>query len=150
MEDGSKQSFTLASLGIVTGDYTEDGKLHIMGDADDPTYSGETNKLKAMLESNPEIFQQVIAGTGDADGIGEQLYDSLSTAMKRTSTSRSMTFYEDIALEDQMKDYDDEVDKWQERLQKLEDKYYEQFAAMESAMAALQQQQSYLSGLMGM
>ena len=49
-----------------------------------------------------------------------------------------------------MKDYDDEVDKWQERLQKLEDKYYEQFAAMESAMAALQQQQSYLSGLMGM
>ncbi len=150
MEDGSKQSFTLASLGIVTGDYTENGKLHIMGDADDPTYSGETNKLKAMLESNPEIFQQVIAGTGEANGIGEQLYDSLATAMKRTSTSRSLTFYDDITMEEQMKDYDDEVDKWQERLQKLEDKYYEQFAAMESAMAALQQQQSYLSGLMGM
>ena len=150
MEDGSKQSFTLASLGIVTGDYTENGKLHILGDEDDLTYSGETNKLKAMLESNPEIFQQVIAGTGDANGIGEQLYSSLSDAMKRTSTSRSLTFYDDITLEDQMKDYDEEVDKWQERLQKLEDKYYEQFAAMESAMAALQQQQSYLSGLMGM
>lgn len=150
MEDGSKQSFTLASLGIVTGDYTENGKLHILGDEDDPTYSGETNKLKAMLESNPDIFQQVIAGTGDADGIGEQLYDSLGTAMKRTSTSRSMTFYDDITMEEQMKDYEEDVDKWQERLQKLEDKYYEQFSAMESAMAALQQQQSYLSSLMGM
>ena len=150
MEDGSKQSFTLASLGIVTGDYTENGKLHILGDADDSTYSGETNKLKSMLESNPDIFQQVIAGTGDANGIGEQLYDSLATSMKRTSTSRSLTFYDDITMEDQMKDYNDEVDKWQEKLQKLEDRYYEQFAAMESAMAALQQQQSYLSGLMGM
>lgn len=149
MEDGSKQSFTLASLGIVTGDYTENGKLHILGDADDPTYSGETNKLKAMLESNPDIFQQVIAGTGDANGIGEQLYDSLAASMKRTSTSRSLTFYDDITMEEQMKDYDEDVDKWQEKLQKLEDRYYEQFAAMESAMAALQQQQSYLAGLMG-
>lgn len=149
MEDGSKQSFTLASLGIVTGDYTENGKLHILGDADDPTYAGETNKLKAMLESNPDIFQQVIAGTGDANGLGEQLYDSLAQSMKRTSTSRSLTFYDDITMEEQMKDYDEDVDKWQEKLQKLEDRYYEQFAAMESAMAALQQQQSYLAGLMG-
>ncbi|MBQ8166066.1 MAG: flagellar filament capping protein FliD, partial [Lachnospiraceae bacterium] len=31
MADGSKQNFTLASLGIVTGDYTENGKLHILG-----------------------------------------------------------------------------------------------------------------------
>ncbi len=150
MEDGSTQKFSLASLGIVTGDYTEKGKLHILGDEDDETYSAETNKLKAMLESNPEIFSQIMAGNGDNDGIGNQLYSSLTTAMKRTSTSRSMTFYDDITMEEQMKDYEDEVDKWEERLLKIEDKYYEQFAAMESAMAALQQQQSYLSSLMGM
>lgn len=150
MEDGSEKSFTLASLGIVTGDYTENGKLHILGDEDDPSYASETNKLKEALEANPEIFQQMFAGSKEKPGIGTQLYDSLATSMKRTSTSRSMTFYEDITMEEQMKDYEDEVEKWQEKLQKLEDKYYDQFAAMESAMAALQQQQSYLAGLMGM
>lgn len=149
MADGSKQQFTLASLGIVTGNYTEDGKLHILGDEDDTTYSSETNKLKAALEANPEIFQQVFAGTGDANGIGEQLYESLGKSMARTSTSRSLTFYDDITMEEQMKDYEDEVDKWEEKLKKIEDKYYDQFAAMESAMAALQQQQSYIAGLMG-
>ncbi len=149
MADGSKQQFTLASLGIVTGDYTEDGKLHILGDEDDTTYSSETNKLKAALEANPDIFQQVFAGTGDANGIGEQLYDSLANSMKRTSTSRSLTFYDDITMEEQMKDYEDEVDKWEDKLKAMEDKYYDQFAAMESAMAALQQQQSYIAGLMG-
>ena len=49
-----------------------------------------------------------------------------------------------------MKDYEEDVDKWQEKLQQIEDKYYDQFAAMESAMAALQQQQSYIASLMGM
>ncbi|MBQ9936672.1 MAG: flagellar filament capping protein FliD [Lachnospiraceae bacterium] len=150
MEDGSKQTFTLASLGIVTGDYTEKGKLHILGDEDDSTYSSETNKLKAALEANPEIFAQVFAGAGEANGIGEQLYDSLTKSMARTSTSRSLTFYDDISMEEQMKDYEDDVEKWQEKLQKIEDKYYDQFAAMESAMAALQQQQSYIASLMGM
>ena len=149
MADGSKQNFTLASLGIVTGNYTEDGKLHILGDEDDTTYSSETNKLKAALEANPEIFQQVFAGTGDANGIGEQLYESLGKSMARTSTSRSLTFYDDITMEEQMKDYEDEVDKWEDKLKAMEDKYYDQFAAMESAMAALQQQQSYIAGLMG-
>ncbi|MBR3834077.1 MAG: flagellar filament capping protein FliD [Lachnospiraceae bacterium] len=150
MDDGTEKSFSLASLGIVTGDYSENGKLHILGDEDDTAYASETNKLKEALEANPEIFQQVFAGGGSNPGIGTQLYDSLATSMKRTSSSRSMTFYEDITMEEQMKDYEDEVDKWQEKLQKLEDKYYDQFAAMESAMAALQQQQSYIAGLMGM
>ena len=149
MADGSKKSYTLASLGIVTGNYTENGKLHIVGDEDDPTYSSQTNTLKATLEANPDIFSQIFAGDGESKGIGEHLYDSLTTAMKRTSTSRALTFYDDITMEEQVKDYEDEVDKWKEKLQKMEDKYYDQFAAMESAMAMLQQQQSYLAGLMG-
>lgn len=150
MEDGSTQSFTLASLGIVTGDYTENGKLHILGDEDDATYSSETNKLKAALEANPEIFSQVFAGTKENPGIGTQMYDSLNKSMARTTTSRSLTFYDDITMEEQLSDYEDEVEKWEEKLQAMEDKYYDQFAAMESAMAVLQQQQSYISSLMGM
>lgn len=148
-KDGNEQSFSLASLGIVTGDWTEKGKLHIMGDPDDPEYAAEENKLKEALSANPEIFSQVFVGDKENPGIGTQLYSSLQTAMKRTETSRSLTFYNDITLEEQLEDKDDEIDKWAEKLQDLEDKYYEQFAAMEAAMAKMQSQQSYIAQLMG-
>lgn len=149
MDDGTEKQFTLASLGIVTGDYSENGKLHILGDEDDSTYSSETNKLKEALESNPEIFAQVFAGDKENPGIGFEMYNSLSKAMAHTSSSSSLTFYDDITLNDDIDDIDDEIDKWNEKLQKMEDKYYDQFAAMETAMAKLQSQQSYLSSLLG-
>lgn len=148
-KDGNEKTFTLASLGIVTGDWTERGKLHIMGDPDDAEYAAEENKLKAALSANPEIFSQVFVGDKENPGIGTQLYSSLQTAMKRTETSRSLTFYNDITLEEQMDAKDDEIDKWEQKLQDLEDKYYKQFAAMESAMAEMQNQQSYIAQLMG-
>ena len=148
-KDGNEQTVTLASLGIVTGDYSEKGKLHIMGDSDDAAYASETNKLKAALENNPEIFSQAFVGDKENPGIGAQLYSSLTKAMGRSESSHSLTFYDDITLDDKIDDKDDEIDKWQEKLQKLEDKYYDQFAAMESAMAAMQSQQSYISALMG-
>lgn len=150
MEDGSKQTFTLASLGIVTGDYSEKGKLHIMGDPDDEAYASQTNKLKQALEDNPEIFSQVFAGTKENQGFGYQMYDYLNTAMKHTENSSALTFYDDISMKKDIDDADDEIDKWQEKLADMEDKYYKQFGAMETAMAKLQQQQSYLSSLMGM
>jgi len=149
-KDGNTKTVTLASLGIVTGDYTEKGKLHIEGDEDDENYSSKTNKLKAALENNPEIFSQVFAGNKDKQGLGFQMYDYLNSAMKRTTTSSSLTFYNDISLKDEIKGKDDEVDKWEEKLQKMEDKYYKQFGAMETAMAKMQEQQSYISQLMGM
>ncbi len=148
-KDGNEKTYTLASLGIVTGDYSENGKLHIMGDEDDAEYAAETNKLRAALESNPEIFSQLFAGDKENPGIGTQLYSSLTKAMSRSETSHSLTFYDDITLDDKIDDKEDEIDKWEEKLQALEDKYYDQFAAMETAMAKLQSQQSYISALMG-
>lgn len=148
-KDGNEKRYTLASLGIVTGDYSENGKLHIMGDEDDAEYAAETNKLKAALESNPEIFSQLFVGDKENPGLGTQLYSSLSKAMGRSETSHSLTFYDDITLDDKIDDKEDEIDKWTEKLQALEDKYYDQFAAMETAMAKLQSQQSYISALMG-
>lgn len=148
-KDGNEKQYTLSSLGIVTGDYSENGKLHIMGDEDDAEYASETNKLKAALSSNPEIFSQLFVGDKENQGLGSQLYSSLTKAMARTESSHSLTFYNDITLDDQIDDKEDEIDKWEEKLQDLEDKYYDQFAAMETAMAKLQSQQSYISSLMG-
>lgn len=150
MEDGSTKTMTLASLGIVTGDYTENGKLHILGDEDDDQYSSETNTLKNLLESGSDIVGQVIGGSTNTSGVGTQMYDYLRKSMTRIEGVRStQTFYNDKTLDSEIDDYDDDIDKWDEKLQNLEDKYYDQFSKMESAMAKLQSQQSYLSSLFG-
>lgn len=148
-KDGNETTMTLASLGIVTGDYSEKGKLHILGDPDDAAYAAETNKLKEALSATPEIFSQAFVGDKDNPGIGTQLYSSLQKAMGRTEASHSLTFYNDITLDEEITEKDSEIDKWAEKLQALEDKYYKQFGAMESAMAKLQSQQSYIASLMG-
>ena len=150
MEDGSTKTMTLASLGIVTGDYTENGKLHILGDEDDDQYSSETNTLKNLLESGSDIVGQVIGGSTNTSGVGTQMYDYLRKSMTRIEGVRStQTFYNDKTLDSEIDDYEDDIDKWDEKLQNLEDKYYDQFSKMESAMAKLQSQQSYLSSLFG-
>lgn len=150
MADGSTKTMTLASLGIVTGDYTENGKLHILGDEDDDQYSSETNTLRNLLESGSDIVGQVIGGSTNTSGVGTQMYDYLRKSMTRIEGVRStQTFYNDKTLDSEIDDYDDDIDKWDEKLQNLEDKYYDQFSKMESAMAKLQSQQSYLSSLFG-
>lgn len=150
LSDGTTKTMTLSSLGIVTGDYSENGKLHIMGDADDEDYATQENKLRAALESDDGIVGQIIGGTKDNPGVGTQMYNYLQKSMSRIEGTRSsMTFYNDKTMDNEIDDYDDEIDKWEEKLQNLEDKYYNQFSKMEAAMAKMQSQQSYLSSLFG-
>lgn len=150
LADGSTKTMALSSLGIVTGDYSENGKLHIMGDPDDEDYAAQDNKLRAALESDDGIVGQILGGTKDNPGVGSQMYTYLQKSMSRIEGTRSsMTFYNDKTMDSEIDDYDDEIEKWEEKLQNLEDKYYNQFAKMESAMAKMQSQQSYLSSLFG-
>ena len=150
LSDGTTQTMSLASIGIVTGDYSENGKLHIMGDPDDEEYASQENKLRAALEGNDNLVSQIIGGTTENKGVGTQMYEYLQKSMARIEGTRSsQTFYNDKTLDSEIDDYDDEIDKWEEKLQNLEDKYYNQFSKMEAAMAKMQSQQSYLSSLFG-
>ncbi len=150
LADGTTQTMSLASIGIVTGDYSENGKLHIMGDPDDEEYASQENKLRAALEGNDNLVSQIIGGTTENKGVGTQLYEYLQKSMTRIEGVRStQTFYNDKTIDSEIDDYDDEIDKWEEKLQNLEDKYYNQFSKMEAAMAKMQSQQSYLSSLFG-
>lgn len=135
--------YSLSSFGINTGEWSEKGLLHLDGDADDALTSGNTDKLKAAIAANPEAVTKTLAG------LGSKLYDYLMKAQKKTTTSSSQTFYDDVTLDADIKAQKDNVKKQQEKMQDEEDKYYSQFSKMESAMAKLQSQQSYLSGLFG-
>lgn len=140
--DGKK--YSLASFGIKTStDYTEKGKLHIFGDEDDDTYSSETNKLMDALENNPDAVMKTLAEAG------QKLYDSLTKKMSKTSLSSALTFYNDKQMDDAQAEYKKKIQEMEKKLTQLEDKYYKQFSAMETALTKMQNSASSVTSFFG-
>ena len=82
----------------------------------------------------------------------QKLSGKLYDAMKKIeSVSDNYTsfgnFYNDKKLTSEYVDQQKQIDKWDKYVADIEEKYYKQFTAMESAMSSLQSQQSYISQL---
>ena len=138
------KNYALSSFGIMTStNYQEGGLLHIYGDKDDSTYASEDDKLRKAIEDNPEAL---IATLTDVFG---NLRKVMSDKMAGSKTSSALTFYEDIKMKDDLKQYEKDVKSWEDKLAEIEESYYKKFTAMETAMAKLQSQQSSLSSLFG-
>lgn len=141
--DGKK--YSLANFGIGTSkDYTEKGLLHIDGDPDDAAFSTLTNKLMKALESDPEIVSEVLSKTIS------NLYKEVDKNIKAIPNVRSaFTFYNDKLMTDQQTEYKKKIATLEKKLITLENKYYKQFSAMETAMSKLQSQSNALAGMLG-
>jgi len=139
--DGER--FSLSSFGIVTGNYTEHGLLHLEGDPDDAEYSTKTNKLMQMLEEDPEKVGEALSG------IMSKFYDKMFDKMGTTKLSSALTFYNDKQMKTESESYEKQIKDWETKLTSIEDKYYKQFSAMEKMMAELQNKQSQLAGFFG-
>lgn len=138
------KKYSLSSFGIMTSmDYTEGGQLHIYGDEDDSVYSDQEDKLKKALQDDPDAVLGVMTG------IFSNLRTVMSEKMAKTKISSSQTFYNDIKMKDDIKDYEDEISEWEDRLTDMEDAYYKKFSAMETALSKLQSQSSSLGNLFG-
>lgn len=134
--------YALSSLGIMTStDYTEGGLLHIYGDPDDSVYSAKDDKLKKALEENPDVVIATLTG------VFGNLRQTMSDKMAGSKYSSSMTFYNDIKMKSDVKDYESDIKDWEDKLADMEDAYYSKFTAMETALAKLQSQQSSMSSL---
>lgn len=139
--DGEK--FSLSSFGIVTGNYTEHGLLHMEGDPDDAEYAGKTNKLMQMLEEDPEKVGEALSG------IMSKFYDKMFDKMGATKLSSALTFYNDKQMKTESDEYEKQIKSWETKLTDIENKYYKQFSAMEKMMAELQNKQSQMAGFFG-
>jgi len=132
---------TLASIGITTGAYTENGKLYL-----------DETKLKAALEADPDVLTNLFATNGDstsADGVAMRLYDSMKTAMDKVfaqaGISDSISGDTKSALAKLIRTKETQMTEQQERMETIEDRYYKQFNAMESMLQQMNTQSSWLS-----
>lgn len=138
------KTYSLASFGICTStDYTEGGLYHIYGDSDDSVYADKEDKLKKALEEDPDAVVNVLSD------IFGKLRNTMSDKMAGSKVSSSMTFYSDIKMKDDIKNYEKQIKEWETKLADMEDSYYSKFTKMETALAKLQSQQNSLSGLFG-
>lgn len=144
--DGADTSLT--TFGIETMSYflaadNEKGAYHIDGDSDDTSSSGNKDKLKTAIASNPDQVASFFSQ------MANNLYDELNKQMKSTAYRTIYKVYDDKKMQQEYDDYDDKIEDQEEKLTDLEDRYYKQFSAMESAMTKLNSQQSALTSMLG-
>nr|MDA3846859.1 flagellar filament capping protein FliD [Vallitaleaceae bacterium] len=79
----------ISELGIVTGDYTEKGQLHIQGNTDDSLYALREDKLRTAIEEDSDKVADLM------NAIGDELSSMMNDKMKSTTLSSALTFYID-------------------------------------------------------
>lgn len=139
----SLSSFGINTLGYFNAATNEKNAYHIDGDADDASTSGNKDRLMSMIASEPETVM------GFFTQLAQGLYEDMGKRMKSTSLRSIYNVYNDKQMASDLKDYDDDIKYWENYLKEVEDKYYKQFSAMETALAKLQSSSSALAGLMG-
>lgn len=143
------KKFSLADFGIFTQDYfsaedNERSMLHIDGDSEDEVSSGNKDLLKKMIASDPDTVSKFF------NQFANSLYDKMRAASSTLKGVRSYgSFYSDKTLTTQYDDYKTKIKKQEEKVAKLEDKYYKMFSSMETAMAKINSTSSYITSMFG-
>lgn len=134
---GSFGGITLRDLGIESNSWQDKGVLTVTDD-----------KLRSMVNDNPEKVIELFAGDGKLDGIADKMYSDLTNKFKAVNGIKSSTsLFNDIIKTKNITDEAKKADKLEERRKALEDMYYKKFTAMEKMLSQLNSQSSWLSNL---
>lgn len=145
--NGSKyslSSFGISTLGYFVSADNQKNAFHIDGNKDDENTGTNTDKLRAAITSDPEGVASFFSQ------LATDLYSELDTKMKSNKSLSSVyKVYNDKELQSEYDNYDDLIDKWEDKIKYYEDYYYKKFTAMETAMASLNSATSSISSLLG-
>lgn len=138
----------LSSFGINTQNYFsapefEKNAYHIDGDSDDSVSSGNADVLKSMIASDPDTVISFF--TQLSNNMREEMFE----LMKGTEYSSVLTAYDDKKMQTEYDDYTTKIKELEKKLADYEDKWYAKFAAMETALAKMQNNASAVTSLLG-
>ena len=136
--------FGIDTLGYFTAADNEKNAYHIDGDPDDDSTSGNADKLKSLISSDPDTVVSFFSA------LNRELYsamDGLSSAVQGYRTYGS--FYDDKKMKSDYSDYTTKIAEMEEKVNDYEDKWYKKFSKMETALAKMQSNSSAISGLLG-
>lgn len=137
-------NFGINTLGYFTAPENEKNAYHIDGDSDDADTSGNADKLKSMIANDPDTVIEFF--TGLANNLYNEMFDKLDKASEYSSFH---TAYDDKKMKSEYDDYTVKIKELEDKLADYEDKWYAKFAAMESALAKMQNNASAVTALLG-
>ncbi|KPD00111.1 Flagellar hook-associated protein 2 [Geobacillus sp. BCO2] len=134
----------LAQIGITTSsNYLDGGKLII-----------DETKLREKIKENPDAVYQLFNQDGATDaekGIARRLRDTIKATIGKIEQKAGKTIWtnQQFAIGRDLIEINDQIDRFQDRLKQIEDRYYRQFTAMEEAIQRANQQSMYLMNAFG-
>ena len=143
------QTMYLSDFGINTLGYfeaadNEKNAYHIDGDEDDEFTSANADKLMGVISSDPDTVISFFTQ------LSRNLYSEMTELSSSVDGYRSYgSFYDDKKMTEDYNDYTTQIAELEEKLADYEDKWYAKFAAMETAMAKLQNNASAVTSLLG-
>lgn len=133
--------FGINTLGYFNAPDGEKNAFHIDGDPDDENSSGNADKLKGMIASDPETVVSFFTG------LTNKMYSKLTELSGTSEYSSFGSFYDDKTMKSDLSSFASKIAEAEERLTKEEDKLYDKFSAMEVALSKMQSKTSNLSAL---
>ncbi|MGG2988216.1 flagellar hook-associated protein 2 [Geobacillus stearothermophilus] len=134
----------LAQIGITTSsNYLDGGKLII-----------DETKLREKIKENPDAVYQLFNQDGATDaekGIARRLRDTIKATIGKIEQKAGKTIWtnQQFAIGRDLIEINDQIDRFEDRLKQIEDRYYRQFTAMEEAIQRANQQSMYLMNAFG-
>ncbi|GAB3056944.1 flagellar hook-associated protein 2 [Virgibacillus ainsalahensis] len=134
---------SLTHIGITTTtDYLDGGKLEV-----------DEGELRAALQNNPRDVQKLLSNSEEGAGRGliNRLEDALDSTMDKIGdrAGRGGDTLENYTLGKRMKELDERIDGFEDRLTQVENRYWSQFTAMETAISRMNQQSMMLMNNFG-
>ena len=139
----SLSNFGIETLSYFTAAENEKNAFHIAGDPDDANTSGDADKLKSMIANDPQAVIDFFVG------LSRNMYSELTSRMAKTEYSSSYTIYEDVRMKQEYDSYTSKIKDLEKKLADYEDKWYQKFAQMETAMSKMQSSVSAVTALLG-
>lgn len=136
--------FGIEKLGYFNAPDNEKNAYHIDGDPDDSDTSGNADKLKSMIASDPSTVIDFFTK------LSQNLYDKMSDMSKSVDGYRSYgSFYDDKKMKTDYTDFTSKIADMEKKLNDYEDKWYKKFSKMETAMAKMQSNTNAVTAMLG-
>ena len=114
----SFSSFGIHTLGYLNAADNEQNAYHIDGDEDDTNTSGNTDKLMAAINNDPDNVMTFM------QQISNNLYKAIGDKMSSTSLSSAFTIYNDKQMSTEYSNYTKLIKEWETKISDKEDYYY--------------------------
>lgn len=135
-------NFGIATLGYFNAEDNEKHAYHIAGDEKDVNTAENKDVLKSMIASDPNTVKSFFSQ------MANNLYNSLGKTLERIPDFKSYRkVYNDQQLDKDLAEYETKIKKAEEALADYEDKWYDKFAQMETALSKLSSKQNAISSL---